>query len=350
MKGLILSGGTGTRMYPLSFSRPKQMLPVLNKPLLEYNIIKLRSLGVTDIGIITNENENHIKTYFGTGDKLRVKLTYIRQNIPLGLAHAVLTAKDFTGQSPFIMLLGDNLIMDTLKNAVKLFHSQKPEAVLALAKVSNPSQFGVAQLESDTIRQLWEKPENPPSNWAVVGVYIFSPHIFEAIAVTRPSSRNELEITDAVQNLLNMDRTVLPYFLAGWWKDVGSPSDLLKANMQLLKTQKGYYKGVSENSSIDIRAQIKENTYIKNSTVRPSNIDTNCSIENSVISNSIIGPGCTIINSKIENSLIMGNCKISNVTNIKESVIGENCTVTGNASNGKYLRLVVGDYSFMSQQ
>jgi len=227
MKGLILSGGRGTRLRPITFTSAKQLVPVANKPILFYGIEALADSGITEIGIVVGDTHQEIRDAVGDGSRWGVRVAYIQQAAPLGLAHAVLTAEPFIGTDSFCMYLGDNLIREKLAPLVERFRADKPNSQILLAHVPDPTQFGVAELKGDKVVRLLEKPKVPPSDLALVGVYMFDASIFAAAKAIKPSERGELEITDAIQWLIDTGHTVLPHIISGWWKDTGKLEDML---------------------------------------------------------------------------------------------------------------------------
>ncbi|MDI6785751.1 MAG: glucose-1-phosphate thymidylyltransferase [bacterium] len=349
MKALILSGGAGTRLRPITHTSAKQLIPIANKPILFYGIEFIRDAGITDIGIIVGETKEEIKDAVSDGSKWGIKVTYIEQDAPLGLAHAVKISQDFIREEPFVMFLGDNIIKGGIKTFVERFKSDQPNALILLTEVENPQQFGVAELNNGKILRLIEKPKDPKSNLALVGVYLFDKNIFEAVNKISPSRRNELEITDAIQYLLEQDYTVNPYIITGWWKDTGRLEDMLDANRLILDTREQQINGFVDNDSKIIgKVVIEEGTIIKNSTIRgPSIIG-----RDTQVINSYIGPytsiyfGTKIINSEIEHSIVLENCIISDISfRIEDSLIGKNVTVVKSLAKPKAYRFMLGDYS-----
>ncbi len=349
MKALVLSGGTGTRLKPLTYTIAKQLIPVANRPILFYVIDQIKEAGITDIGVIVSpETSSHVEPALGDGSTWGVNVTYIMQSKPLGLAHAVTTAKDFLGDSPFLMFLGDNLIQGSVKNFIDEFSEYKADALVLLKKVADPHLFGVAELDtSGKVNRLVEKPKEPKSNLALVGVYLFTSEIHRAIAQIKPSWRGELEITDAIQKLLDSSKEVRSHILTGWWLDTGKKDDLLEANRvvldSLLETS---IKGeIDFNSQVAGRVEIGEEAILENSTVRgPVSIAGKCRIRNSFIGPfTSIAAGTTIEESYIEHSVVMENCSISNIERIGDSVIGRNSIITRQTDNFKIIRLFIGD-------
>ena len=236
LKGLILSGGKGTRLRPLTYTRAKQLMPVANKPILFYGVEALAQAGIREIGVIVGETKEDVVKALGDGEKWGVKITYIDQPEPLGLAHAVFIARSFLKDSPFVMYLGDNLLKNGIVSLIDKFRKEQPNSQILLAAVPNPQNFGVAELQNDRVIRLEEKPKIPRSNMALVGVYMFDSHIFEAEAVLKPSARGELEITDAIQYLIDQGYRVQPHIVEGWWKDTGKLEDMLEANRLVLES------------------------------------------------------------------------------------------------------------------
>jgi glucose-1-phosphate thymidylyltransferase len=348
VKALILSGGRGTRLRPLTFTLAKQLIPLANKPILGYVLDQVAETGITQTGIIiAPETGHHVKEYIKNGSEWGFNITYIPQE-PLGLAHAVKTAKTFLGKEDFIMCLGDNLQGQVLTTYVQKFKKQKIDALILLKAVEDPTKFGVVTLdERGNIIKLEEKPKAPSSNLAIVGTYIFSSNIFTAIDQINPSWRGELEITDAIQKMINMSFKVKAEILDTWWLDTGKKDDILTANAKVLdEYTKQDIKGVTQDSKIEGRVAIQENAKLINSTVRgPCVIGGGCVIENSFIGPyTSIGNGTKIVDSAIEYSVILDNAQIIGVDRLEESLIGKHAKVTRNHRNG-CLKLHVGDYS-----
>ena len=352
MKALILSGGKGTRLRPLTYTGAKQLVPVANKPILWYGIESIVAAGITDIGIIISpETGEEIRQTTGNGEQFGAKITYIRQDQPAGLAHAVKTAQSFLGDSPFIMYLGDNLIEDDLSPFLDSFHQQSLDALILLRKVSNPSAFGVAKVdETGKVLYLVEKPKEPPSNLALVGIYFFAPTIHQAIASIQPSGRGELEITDAIQELINQNKAVEANKLLGWWLDTGKKDDLLEANRIILDTslEIALLGEIDANSQVIGRVQIGQGSKIINSTIRgPVIIGENCHIENCFIGPySSVANGVKLIDADIEHSVILKDATIIGIhQRIVDSVIGRRAKLEIAPQRPKALRFMIGDDS-----
>jgi glucose-1-phosphate thymidylyltransferase len=349
MKGLILSGGKGTRLRPLTYSIPKQLVPVANKPILHFVVEDLAKAGIREIGVIYSpETGDEVKRSLGSGERWDVNLTYIYQPEPLGLAHAVKTARDFLGESSFVMYLGDNLIDSGIREFVNEFASSGADSIILLKEVPDPSHFGVAVVDGDgRVQQLVEKPKEPPSNLALVGIYLFSPLVHQAIDRIRPSWRGELEITDAIQELVNSGHRVDAHVLKSWWLDTGKKDDMLEANRVVLddlisREISGSIDGASQ---VTGRVVVGEGAEIVNSEVRgPAVIGARTVVRNSFIgSYTSIGDDCLVENSCIEFSVIMAGCQIRDVPKLDESLIGRNSKVFKDARVKDALRLCIGD-------
>jgi glucose-1-phosphate thymidylyltransferase len=353
MKALILSGGKGTRLRPLTYSGAKQLVPVANKPILWYGIEAIVASGITDIGIVINlETGEEVKAQTGDGDRFGARITYILQEEPAGLAHAVKVAQPFLGDVPFIMYLGDNLIQGRLDGLIHQFKENHLDALTLLSPVSNPTAFGVAEVsELGQILRLVEKPPVPPSNLALVGVYLFSRAIHEAIAIIQPSERGELEITDAIQALIDRQRKVEACHLAGWWLDTGKKDDLLEANRIILDTtclEPMNAGEVDEQSQIIGRVQIGAGTRIVNSKIRgPVVIGEDCHIEHCFIGPySSIADQVTLIDADLEHSVILQHAKIAGIHHrIVDSIIGRRAHLKVAPQRPKALRFMIGDDS-----
>ena len=348
MKALVLSGGKGTRLRPLTFTCAKQLIPVANKPILGYVLDQVTATSIKKVGIITApETGQFVKDYVDGGSNWNLNVTYIPQE-PLGLAHAVKTAKRFLGQDSFVMCLGDNVTGQSLNSFVKKFKSGHLDALIILKEVENPSSFGIAQLdEKGNIIKLVEKPKTPMGNLAIIGTYIFSNKVHQAIERIKPSWRGELEITDAIQEMINMGFSVKAEILNSWWLDTGKKDDILSANAKILDEYvQRDVKGTVTNSTVDGRVKVEPEAKIVNSIVRgPCAIGKNVLIENSFIGPyTSVGDGSIIFNSNLEYCVIQENVTIKDVERLEDSLIGKNAKVTRNQRN-RTIKLHVGDYS-----
>lgn len=349
MKALVLAGGKGTRLKPLTNTMAKQLLPVANKPILFYVLDQITEAGIADIGIIISpETSPYIKGAVGDGSRWNAQITYIFQDEPLGLAHAVKTAQGFLGDSPFLMFLGDNLIQGGITQFVEQFNMGSPDALILLKPVKETHLFGIAELdETGQVCHVEEKPKHPRSNLAVIGVYIFSPAVHEAIAHIEPSWRGELEITDTIQRLIDTERNVRSYILDGWWLDTGKKDDLLEANRVVLDDfLKRDVKGeIDAASQVAGRVEVGEGTKIEATTIRgPVSIAEKCHIKNSFIGPfTSIGAGTIIQSSSIEHSVILEECRIFNVERLADSIIGRGTEVIKHEQAFKALKLFLGD-------
>ncbi len=350
MKGLILSGGAGTRLRPITHTSAKQLVPVANKPVLFYGIEALKEAKITEIGIIVGDTKEEIKSTCQDGSKWDVKITYIEQSAPLGLAHAVKISQDFLKDESFIMYLGDNLVKDGVVQFVEEFKTKSPNALILLAKVKHPEQFGVAELDKNNkIIRLVEKPKEPKSDLALVGVYLFDSNIFKAVNAIKPSWRNELEITDAIQYLIDQNFDIHPHIIKGWWKDTGKLEDMLEANRIILDTFQLKIEGfVDNNSKIDGKVIIDKEAQIINSTIRgPVIIGKRTKIINSYIGPfTSINEDVNIKNSEIEHSIILENTSISDIgVRIEDTLVGKDVEIAKSQLKPKAYRFMLGDGS-----
>jgi glucose-1-phosphate thymidylyltransferase len=349
MKGLILSGGKGTRLYPLTFTSAKQLIPVANKPVLFRVLEAIRDAGVIDIGIVIGDTGPEIRAAVGDGERWGVKVTYIPQDAPLGLAHAVKISRDFLGDDRFVMFLGDNVIQGGISPLLRQFATSETNAQIVLTRVAEPQHYGVAELQDGRIKRLIEKPKQPPSNLALVGIYMFDHHIFEAVEAIRPSWRGELEITDAIQYLVENQYAVYPYVHEGWWIDTGKPIDMLAANSLVLQELAPRVDGdVDRESQVEGPVTIEPGAEIANSRIRGPVIIG----EGTRVVNSFVGPftsiyhHCLIQNSEIEHSIVLENTRILDIpTRIEDSLIGRNVEIARSPIKPRALKLTLGDYS-----
>ena len=349
MKGLILSGGKGTRLRPITFTSAKQLVPVANKPVLFYGIEAIRDAGITDIGIVVGDTKDEVKAAVGDGSAFGVKATYIEQPEPLGLAHAVLVAEDYLAGDSFVMYLGDNLILGGIKELVAEFERDKPDAQILLARVPNPNQFGVAELKEGKVVRLVEKPEKPMSDLALVGVYMFDRQILEAAKAIKPSRRGELEITDAIQYLIDKGYTVHPHMVNGWWKDTGKLEDMLEANRMVLDSLTTRISGhVDSHSSVEFKVVVEEGAKVINSVVSgPAIIGHGARVVNSFIGPfTSIDRNVQVISSEVEHSIVLEGSTINEVDRrVEDSLIGRNVEVGKSPLKPTAYRFMLGDNS-----
>jgi glucose-1-phosphate thymidylyltransferase len=348
MKALILAGGKGTRLRPITFSMAKQLVPVANKPVIEYGIEAILEAGITEFGIIVLEPNSEIERALGDGSRWNARFTYIPQPDPLGLAHAVKTAQPFLGDDDFIMYLGDNLIKSSVSGLVKEFESHNAAATILLTHVPNPQDFGVAEMDCGQVIRLEEKPKEPKSDLALVGVYLFSPRIHEAIATLQPSKRGEYEITDAIQALIDQGLTVRSHIVEGWWKDTGTVEAMLDANRLILESLEECHGGALESSKVEGIVSIGKGTVLRNSKVRgPVIIGENCLIEDSFVGPfTAIDSGTKICRSEIEHSIVLSDCEIADVpARIESSLIGRGVSVQCSKRKPNGFQFVLGDSS-----
>ena len=349
MKGIILHGGLGTRLRPLTYSGPKQLIPIANKPVSQHVLEDLISSGIRDITIVLgNIFPELVQEHYGDGSRFGVKITYIYQGYPKGIAHAIGLCKEFVGNDKFVVYLGDNMLQHGIKEYVSEFLNSDYDAMILLKEVEDPTRFGIAEFDKDRkLIRLVEKPKVPPSKYALVGVYFLTPIIFKAIEGLKPSWRGEFEITDALQMLIDDGYKVGYRFVKGWWLDTGKKDDIIYANMLVLDERaKRGIKGEILNSKMEGRVSIGEGTKVVNSVIRgPTIIGRNCLIESSFIGPyTSIGDGSRILNSSLENCVILENAFIKDVSRLEDSLIGRNSKVLRNSRRGT-MRLNIGDHS-----
>jgi len=349
MKGLILSGGKGTRLRPLTYTSAKQLVPVANKPVLFFGIEALVAAGIRDIGIVVGDTQAEIRAAVGDGSRWNARVTYIEQDAPRGLAHAVLIAEDFINGEPFVMYLGDNLLNRGIVPFVEQFVHEQPAAQILLTPVPDPQMFGVAELEKGQIVRLVEKPKEPKSNLALVGVYMFGPEIFTSVKTIKPSFRNELEITDAIQDLIDRGLTVTPHLVDGWWKDTGKLEDMLEANRLILETLERRVDGkVDAESRVEGKVVIEAGAVIEHSVIRgPAIIGANARIIHAYV-----GPFTAIMNdveirdSEIEHSIVLEGSSLRECgIRVADSLIGKNVRIHRAPVKPSAHRFMVGDNS-----
>ena len=339
MKGIILHGGHGTRLRPLTHTGPKQLLPIANKPMSEYCLDSIKEAGIDEIAIIIGGvGSNKVKEYYGNGKKFGVNITYIEQDEPRGIAHAISLCKKFVNNEKFLVFLGDNIIQKPIIDFVENFKNSDYDATVLLCEVDNPSRFGIADIENKKILKITEKPKNPSSNLAVTGIYLLTPLIFEIIDNLKPSWRNEFEITDALDNLLKQNNNISYETITDYWKDTGTPDDILHANGEIIKKiLKRLEKGIEDHivgEGTIIESNVKINGLVT--------IGENCHISSgsSIGPNVSVGNNTTIFASSIENSIIMENCKINSTAEIKNSIIANNSEITDNSSGDEKIFLL----------
>jgi len=349
LKGLILSGGTGTRLRPITHTSAKQLVPVANKPVLFYGIEAMAAAGIEQVGIIiAPETGGEIRAAAGDGSLFGVELTYIVQDAPLGLAHAVLTAEEFLGESPFVMYLGDNLLQGGIADLVSAFRSGRPDALILLTPVSDPENYGVAELRDGSVVRLVEKPPEPKTDLALVGVYMFTSSIHGAARAIEPSGRGELEITDAIQHLVDSGMRVDPHIVKGWWKDTGQLADMLAANRLVLDTIQSRVEGELIESQVDGRVVIESGARLERTAVRgPAIIGAGARLTDCYVGPyTAIGEHCEIANAEVEHSILLEGSAIRGLEGrVESSLLGRNVKIGRDERQPKAYRFMVGDNS-----
>ena len=336
MKGILLHGGHGTRLRPLTHTGPKQLLPIANKPMSEYCIESMKSAGVEEIAIIIGGiGSEKVKEYYGNGDKFGVKITYVPQDFPRGIAHAISLCENFIGNEKFLVFLGDNIIQKSINEFGKKFKESNTAATILLCEVDNPSRFGIADIKNGQIKKIIEKPKDPPTNLAVTGIYFLTPIIFDIIKRLKPSWRNELEITDALDMILNEKHSINYEMITDYWKDTGTPEDIVNANKAILENLIPYFKGKKDSTVlIEGNVSVGNETCIINQVkiIGPVIIGNKCQISGDTIigPNTSIGNDCIISGGIIKDSIIMINCKIGKNVNLTNSIISSNSSISQN--------------------
>jgi glucose-1-phosphate thymidylyltransferase len=349
VKGLILSGGKGTRLRPLTYTSAKQLVPVANKPVLFYGIEAIADAGIRDIGIVVGDTQAEIRAAVGDGSRWGVKVSYIEQDAPRGLAHAVKISREFIGNEPFVMYLGDNLLNKGIGQFVREFDARKPAAQILLTHVPDPQMFGVAQLDNGRVVRLVEKPKEPIGDLALVGVYMFGPDVFESVNRIQPSFRNELEITDAIQDLIDRGLTVRPHIVDGWWKDTGKLEDMLEANRLILDTFERRIEGtVDAESRVEGKVVVEPGAVIERSVIRgPAIIGRGARIVHAYVGPfTSIGNDVEIRESEIEHSIVLeGSCMRDLSNRVIDSLIGRNVRIWREPVKPSAYRFMLGDNS-----
>jgi len=349
LKGLILSGGKGTRLQPITHTSAKQLVPVANKPVLFYGIEAMADAGIEDIGIIiAPETGAEIRAAAGDGSRFGVRITYVEQDAPLGLAHAVLTAERFLDGDWFVMYLGDNLLQGGISGLVESFRSSEPDALILLTPVPDPENFGVAELDSGRVVALVEKPKQPATDLALVGVYMFTAGIHDAARAIEPSARGELEITDAIQYLVDGGKRVEPHIVKGWWKDTGRLDDMLEANRLVLDRIEPRVEGELIQSQCDGRVVVEPGARLERTSVRgPAIIGAGAQLTDCYIGPyTAIGEDCVICEAEVEHSILLAGSSVRNLEGrMESSLLGRNVTISRGVRQPKAYRFMVGDNS-----
>ena len=354
MKGIILHGGHGTRLRPLTHTGPKQLLPIANKPMSEFCLESIKETGITDIAIIIGGlGANKVREYYGSGEKFGVKITYVEQDEPRGIAHAIGLCKEFIKNEKFLVFLGDNIIQRSITDFVDNFRNCEFDATVLLCEVDNPSRFGIADIKNGKISKIIEKPKDPPSNLAVTGIYLLTSKIFDVIDNLKPSWRNELEITDALDILLKKNDNISFEVITDYWKDTGTPDDIIHANGEIIKNMENYSHGkIEDGVKLSGKVLLGEGSKINSdvSITGPVIIGKKCEINSGVIigPNTSIGDNSIISNGNIENSIIMENCEINSKIKIKNSIISRNSKIIQNNESDEEKIFLLGEGSKIS--
>jgi glucose-1-phosphate thymidylyltransferase len=348
VKGLILSGGAGTRLRPITHTSAKQLVPVANKPVLFYGLEAMRDAGIRDVGIVVGDTQAEIEAAVGDGSSFGLQVTYLRQKEPLGLAHAVLISEEYLGAEPFVMYLGDNLLKEGITPFVRAFEAHRPDALILLQRVANPSAYGIAELEGERVVRLVEKPREPRSDLALVGVYIFTPAVFASAKAITYSARGELEITEAIQHMVDGGLRVEPHTVTGWWKDTGKLADMLEANRLVLSTLSGTVRGELEEATIEGSVDVGEGSRLVRCTVRgPAVIGAGCRLSDAFVGPyTAISDGVVIEDAEVEHSIILENSRISGIgARMTDSLVGRDCVIARSEGRPAAFRFMIGDSS-----
>jgi glucose-1-phosphate thymidylyltransferase len=349
LKGLILSGGRGTRLRPITHTSAKQLVPVANRPVLFYALDAMAEAGIEEVGvIIAPETGDEIRAAAGDGSRFGVRITYIVQDEPAGLAHAVLTAEPFLGADPFVMYLGDNLLQGGIEDLVEAFAAHAPDALILLTPVPDPEHYGVAELRDGRVVALAEKPSEPRTDLALVGVYMFTAAIHGAARAIRPSPRGELEITDAIQHLVDHGQRVEPHIVKGWWKDTGRLADMLEANRLVLDTITTRVDGDLVDSQCDGRVVVEAGAVLERSTVRgPAIIGAGARLIDCYIGPyTAVGEGCVVERAEVEHSILLAGSSVTGLDGrMESSLLGRNVTIERSRRQPRAYRFMVGDES-----
>jgi len=349
VKGLVLSGGAGTRLRPITHTSAKQLVPVANKPVLFYGLEALREAGIEDVGIVVGDTRAEIEAAVGDGARFGLRVTYIPQEAPLGLAHAVLIAEDFLGDSPFVMYLGDNLLKEGVTRFVRRFDESRPDALILLQSVADPSAYGIAELDgAGRVARLVEKPSEPRSDLALVGVYLFTPAVFASVKTITPSARHELEITDAIQDMVDRGLHVEAHRVTGWWKDTGKLEDMLEANRLVLSTLTADLRGTLVDTTVEGPVQVGAGSVLTRCTVRgPAVVGADCRI-----SDAYLGPytslsdGVVVEHAEIEHSIVLDRSRICHLgARMTDSLVGKDVVIAHSEAKPVAYRFMVGDAS-----
>ena len=349
MKGLVLSGGLGTRLRPLTYTGAKQLVPIANKPVLFYALEDLVEAGVTDIAIVVGDTHAQIRDAVGDGSRIGARITYLQQDAPRGIAHGISIAREFLGDDRFILFLGDNFLREGIVPYVEAFRRGDTNADILLYRVRNPQDFGVAELRDGQVVRVVEKPPDPPTDLAVIGIYLFDRHVHDVVARLQPSPRGELEITDTIQGLIDAGRIVRPHVVGGWWIDTGKKDDMLEANRLILETLERDVAGALDgDSQAHGKVVIGAGASVHNSVIRgPAIIGAGTRLRDTYVGPfTSIGDGCLVERCEIEHSIVMEHCRLIDVPGrIEDSLVGRNVEIVRSPHKPKAYKLMLGDFS-----